>query len=140
MVVAVEALGLGSVIIGSVIEHPEEAREILKLPDHCLALSILCVGYPKRKTGRRQKWDYDAIVCEDGYRDVREREVLNYWKTFVTNDLSRGRGRVSKERVKKFLKESSYGKMYSNHYKEDFVRATNRKLMEFLRKHWFLHD
>jgi len=38
MVIAAEASGLGSVIIGSVIEHPEKAKEILKLQEHCLAL------------------------------------------------------------------------------------------------------
>jgi len=54
MVIAAEASGLGSVIIGSVIEHPEKVREILKLPRHCLALSILCIGYPKKKLGRRE--------------------------------------------------------------------------------------
>jgi len=132
MVIAAEALGLGSVIIGSVIEHPREVKEILKLPKHCLALSILCVGHPKRKPKRREKWSYKAIVCEDRYRDTNLGDVLDYWKRFILNDLKRGGKKPAEEDVEKICRERSYGIAYANHYKEDFVNATNKKLTDFL--------
>lgn len=140
MVIAAEALELGSVIIGSVIEHPEKVKEILKLPEHCLALSILCIGYPKRKLGRREKWDYNVIVCEDYYREIDARDVSEYWKKFISSNLKRGGKEVSDEVVEKFSKERTYGKTYSNHYKEEFIKTTNKKLIAFLKEQGFLRE
>ena len=140
MVIAAEALELGSVIIGSVIEHPEKVKKILKLPEHCLALSILCIGYPKKKLGRREKWDYNVIVCEDHYREIDARDVSEYWKKFISSDLKRGGKEVSDEVVEKFSKERTYGKTYSNHYKEEFIKTTNKKLIAFLKEQGFLRE
>ncbi|MDI6847822.1 MAG: nitroreductase family protein [Candidatus Bathyarchaeia archaeon] len=140
MVIAAEALGLGSVIIGSVIEHPWKVKEIFKLPEHCLALSILCIGYPKKKPERREKWDSNVIVCEDRYRDVNARDVSEYWKKFISNDLKRYGKEVSDKKIEKLFREMSYGKLYSSHYKEEFVKTTSKKLMEFLKERGFLKD
>ncbi|MEM3726441.1 MAG: nitroreductase family protein [Candidatus Bathyarchaeia archaeon] len=132
MVIAAEALGLGSVIIGSVIEHPRKVKEILKLPKHCLALSILCVGHPKRRPKRREKWSCETIVCEDRYRDINLKDVLGYWKRFILGDLKRCGTKPAKDEVEKICRERSYGVTYANHYKEEFVKSTNKKLMDFL--------
>jgi FMN reductase [NAD(P)H] len=140
MVIAAEALGLGSVMIGSVIEHPEEARNILKLPEHCLAFCILCVGYPKKKSGTREKWDHRVIVCEDHYRDIDATDVSEYWKKFMLNDLKRGGKEISPEIIEKICNERNYGKSYASHYKEEFVSDTNKKLTEFLKKQGLLKD
>jgi nitroreductase len=140
MVIAAEALGLGSVMIGSIIEHPEEARKILKLPEHCLAFCILCVGYPKRKFGTREKWDYKVIVCEDRYKDIDTTDVIEYWNKFILSDLKRGGKEISPEIIERICNERNYGKFYANHYKEEFVTATNRKLTEFLKRQRLLND
>lgn len=140
MVIAAEALGLGSVMIGSIIEHPEEARKILELPKHCLAFCILCVGYPKRKFGTREKWNYKVIVCEDHYKDIDAPDVIEYWKKFILSDLKRGGKEISPEIIERICNERNYGKSYANHYKEEFVTATNRKLTEFLKRQGLLDD
>jgi nitroreductase len=140
MVIAADAFGLGSVIIGSIIEHPQEAKEILKLPEHCLALSILCIGYPRKKLGIREKWDYNVIVCEDCYKDIELDHVLAYWKKFIFNDLKRSEKELTDEAFDKVLSEKSYGRMYSGHYTEAFVKDTNKKLIEFLIKQGFLKN
>ncbi|MEM3566797.1 MAG: nitroreductase family protein [Candidatus Bathyarchaeia archaeon] len=138
MVIAAEALGLGSVIIGSIIEHPQKVKEILDLPEYCLALSILCIGYPKKKPKRREKWSYRVIVCENSYRDISLKEVLEYWKKFVLNGLKRSGKKPTKEDVEKVFKERSYGVAYSSHYREDFVKDVNDKLMRFLKEQGLL--
>jgi len=138
MVIAAEALGLGSVIIGSVIEHPQKVKEILELPEHCLALSIICVGYPKKKQGTREKWDNRIIACRNRYADINVKDVSNYWRKFVSNELNRGKKTVSEAEIDKFCAERSYGKHYSNHYTEKFVKATNKKLMDYLKNQGFL--
>jgi nitroreductase len=133
IVVAAEASGLGSVMIGSIIDHPRKVKEILDLPEHCLALCILCIGYPKKKPAIRLKWDYDVIVCEDHYRDVETEQVTKYWNQWLDNDLKRT-GKESHEEIKKYYNENRYGKAYSNHYTEEYVRTTSKKLMDFLKE------
>lgn len=138
MVIVAEALGLGSVVIGSIIEYPEKAKDILKLPEHCLALSVLCIGYPTKKSERREKWDYNVIVCEDNYKDIDAKGVIEYWNKTLANSLKRSGKKCSKEAVKKLFEERPYGKAYSSHYTEEFIKATNKKLMTFLREQGFL--
>lgn len=141
MVIAAEALGLGSVIIGSVIEHPQKAKRILSLPSHTLALSILCIGYPKKKPSKKAKWNCDVIVSKNKYGAMDRNDVLQYWKRFVFSDLKRLGKATSLDGVEKLIlegKQSDYGKAYANHYKEDFIKRTNKKLSEFLTSQGFL--
>jgi nitroreductase len=139
MVMAAEASRLGSVMIGSIIDHPMKVKEILKLPEHCLALCILCIGYPKKKPEKREKWDQKVIVCEDYYRDVEAEEVTEYWRKCLSNDLKRSEKELHEE-IKRFYTEGSYGKAYSTHYTEEYVRTTSIKLMDFLREQDFLKN
>lgn len=44
--VAAESLGLGTVYIGAMRNHPEEIAALLRLPSHVFAVFGLCVGYP----------------------------------------------------------------------------------------------
>jgi hypothetical protein len=127
-------------MIGSVIEHPASVKEILKLPEHCLALYVLYIGYPKRRFAPREKWNYSVIVCKDRYKDIALDDVLDYWKKVLLNDLKRGGKVILPATLEKVAKERNYGKAYAGHYKEDFVKTTNKKLVEFLRKQELLRD
>ena len=138
MVIAAEALGLGSVIIGSIIEHPEETSQILNLPNCCLALSILCIGYPKEKPSTREKWGSEIIACTNEYKEIDANDVLEYWKRFNFGDLLRQGKEPSKEMVKKLLQKGNYGRAYASHYKEGFIKRTNKKLVDFLSKQCFM--
>jgi nitroreductase len=134
IVIAAEAMGLGSVLIGSVIEHPQEVKEILKLPKHTLALCILCIGYPRVKPATRPKWKPEIIVQDDCYKEIELENVEEYWKEFIRNDLKRSGQEFSDETVESICHETSYGRSYANHYTEEFIRKTNRRLMEFLER------
>jgi FMN reductase [NAD(P)H] len=133
LTLAAEALGLGSVMIGSIIEHPQKAKEILKLPEHCFAICILCIGYPIGKPRPRTKWDYDKIVCDDKYTDIELEDVLEYWRKVMFGDLERSGKEISPEIMEKVSKEKGYGRRYADHYTEEFVKNTNRKITDFLK-------
>lgn len=75
-VVAAEALGLGSVYIGDIMERYETHRELLGLPRYVAPVTMLCFGYPTEQQRRRQKpprFRVEDIVCENRYqpRDIR---------------------------------------------------------------------
>ncbi len=141
MVIAAESLGLGSVIIGSIIEHPQEARRILKLPKQSLAVSILCVGHPKQKPCRREKWSHETIVCTDGYKDVDDKDVREYWTRFIMSDVKRSGRRMSMHKLEELInkgKQMNYGEAYSRHYTVGFIKSSNVKLSAFLKEQGFL--
>jgi len=128
MVLATEALGLRSVIIGLIIEHLEKAKQILKLPEYCLALSILCIGYHAEKTPKRKKWNYEVIVCKDSYKEITKKDVEKYWRDFILADLKRAERKIT------------YGAAYSTHYTEEFIKEVNKKLIRYLINHGFLKE
>ncbi len=141
MVIAADSLGLGSVIIGSIIEHPEEARTILKLPKHSLAVSILCVGHPRQKPRRRAKWSKGTIVYTDTYKDVDYETVREYWKRFIMSDMKRSGRRMSMHKLEELIKKGkqmNYGEAYSRHYTVGFIKNSNVKLSAFLKEQGFL--
>ncbi len=140
LTLAAEALGLVSVMIGSIMEHPQKAKEILQLPEHCFAICLLCIGYPIGKPRPRVKWDYDKIVCVDRYNDIDSVDVLEYWRKVMLGDLERAGKEISPEIMEKVSREKSYGKRYAEHYTEEFVKATNKKIAEFIRTQNFVKD
>ena len=140
LTLAAEALGLGSVMIGSIMEHPQRAREILQLPEHCFAICLLCIGYPIGKPRPRVKWDYDKIVSVDQYKDIELADVLEYWRKVMFGDFERAGKEISPEIMEKLSREKGYGKRYAEHYTEEFVKATNKKIAEFIRTQNFVRD
>ena len=54
--------------------------------------------------------------------------------------MKRGGKKASHEAVEKLSKERTYGKTYSNHYKEEFIKTTNKKLIAFLKEQGFLRE
>lgn len=78
-VVAAEALGVGSCYIGDILEHYEQHREILSLPDYVIPAAMLVYGYPTAKQFARQKPSrapLDEIVHENRYQDVSAEENI----------------------------------------------------------------
>jgi hypothetical protein len=92
-------------MIGSIIEHPQKAKEILKLPEHCFAICIICIGYPIGKPLPRVKWDYDKIVFDNEYKSVELEDVLEYWKKVMFGDRERSGKKTSPETMEKVMRE-----------------------------------
>ena len=72
-VVAADALGYGSCHIGDILEHCEEQREILGLPEYVTPICMAVYGVPTQQQIERKKparFDLDELVHENAYRDV----------------------------------------------------------------------
>lgn len=77
MVVAGEAMGLGSCYIGDVLEKAEVHRELLGLDDYTLPIAMLVMGYPTEQQRQREKpkrFEARFIVQENQYRRLSEAE------------------------------------------------------------------
>jgi FMN reductase (NADPH) len=75
MVVAGHSLGMGSCYIGDIIEHCDEVRELLHLPDFTIPVAMLVFGYPTEQQQHRPKPKRPAvedIVHQNVYQDKKE--------------------------------------------------------------------
>ncbi|PPS41550.1 NADPH-dependent oxidoreductase [Chroococcidiopsis sp. TS-821] len=66
--IAAESLGLGTVYIGAMRNHPEKVAAILKLPPRVFAVFGLCVGYPDSPpTAIKPRLPQSAILHRERY-------------------------------------------------------------------------
>lgn len=80
-VVALESLGLGSVYIGGIRDHPDLVAEELGLPPRVLAVVGLCVGYPDPQvvTGIKPRLPQPVILHEERYStEGRDEAIASY--------------------------------------------------------------
>ena len=77
-VAAAQSLGIGSCYIGDVMEHAEEHREMLHLPEYVFPAAMLVFGYPTQQQKDREKPRRAAmkhVVHENGYRQMDAAEL-----------------------------------------------------------------
>ncbi len=75
MCTAADALGLGSVYIGTILEYFRETKEMFHLPDGVFPVVLLCLGYPKGERRPRKKLGVDAIVHEEKYHEYSDKKL-----------------------------------------------------------------
>jgi nitroreductase len=80
MVVAAEALGLGTVFIGSVWDSMKKIAEILKVPRNVLPLLILCLGYPDEAPPKRPRWPREVVLHVNCYVMPSRKLMQEYYK------------------------------------------------------------
>ncbi|ALF56079.1 nitroreductase [Nostoc piscinale CENA21] len=80
-VVAAESLGLGTVYIGALRNHPEAVAEVLNLPPHVVAVFGLCVGYADSSVNAeiKPRLPQAAILHRETYQlEKQEQEIAFY--------------------------------------------------------------
>jgi len=80
MVVAAEALGLGTVFIGSIWDSMKKVAQILKVPKNVLPILILCLGYPDEKPPNRPRWPRKAVLHENLYAMPSQKLMKEYYQ------------------------------------------------------------
>ena len=73
---AADALGMGSVYIGTVIDFVKETRELLGLPQGVFPVVLLCLGYPRVTPKPRKKLGPAVMVHEERYRELPDSELV----------------------------------------------------------------
>lgn len=83
VVVAADALGMGSCYIGDILENCEKIRELFKLPQYCLPAAMLCIGYPTEQQKARKKparFPREYMVCENQYKALSGAEIRDMFQ------------------------------------------------------------
>ncbi|MEH2371803.1 NADPH-dependent oxidoreductase [Nostoc sp.] len=84
-VVAAESLGLGTVYIGGIRNHPQEVAEILNLPSSVYAVFGLCVGYPNSEVEAaiKPRLPQSAILHRETYKLVEQEEAIAHYNDIM---------------------------------------------------------
>lgn len=73
---AADAMGLGSVYVGTTLECFRELKELLKLPNGVLPVVLLSLGYPKVRPGSKKKLGIETIVHSETYRELSDEGLI----------------------------------------------------------------
>lgn len=76
MSTAADALGLGSVYIGSVDSCFDEIRDMLSLPEGVFPVVILSLGYPTKYPDPAEKLGIKTLVHEESYKDLSVEQLI----------------------------------------------------------------
>jgi nitroreductase len=76
-VAAAESLGLSTVYIGALRNNPQRVAELLHLPQGCMGVFGLCVGYvdPKAAAEVKPRLPQDAVLFHNTYGNPNERAL-----------------------------------------------------------------
>lgn len=125
-VVAAESLGLGSCYIGDVLEHCEQVRALLKLPDYVMPAAMLVYGYPTESQRNRRKpvrFEEKFIVQENTYRTLTKEEHFAMHQYYM--DQNDQNTKSVKERLQAFCERK---------YMSDFSKEMSRSARKYLEK------
>ena len=67
MTLAADSLGLGTVMIGGMRNHPVQVARLLKLPPRCYVVFGLCLGWPKTPPVPKPRQSMAAVVHHEQY-------------------------------------------------------------------------
>jgi FMN reductase [NAD(P)H] len=73
---AADALGLGSVYIGTVMEFFPRLREMFRLPDGVFPVVLLCLGYPGAGIPVKRKLGIEAVVHREEYQEMADQDLI----------------------------------------------------------------
>lgn len=73
---AFESHGLGICYLGTTLWRADEIAELLELPETCVPVTSLVVGYPDENPGKRDRLPMNALVHNERYEKRTDEEFL----------------------------------------------------------------
>lgn len=151
VVLAAEAFGLGSVLLGAPPMYADLISEVLNVPDRVFPVVGLCLGYPDGsvETDVRPRFPLKYSAFEDSYKDLSKDEVKECMKSMDEGFLTQGyyikvMSKVPLEKGKDDIDSSRYS--WSEHISRKFSQGLSGgkeatpPLLEIIRNHGFNLD
>lgn len=113
---AAESIGLGTVMIGGIRNHPQEAADLLGLPDGVFIVYGLCMGWYDEKPPQKPRFAPDTIIHHEHYRPASAADLTAYDQTLAQH--YRDQGRTSPDEAWSGV----IGKRFQN-FQRSFLRA-----------------
>jgi len=82
---AAYSMGLGSVYIGTVIDHPAGIERMLKLPKGVFPVVLVCLGYPRVRPKPANKLGPRVVVHSEYYSELEDQQLLSAYSEKYRN-------------------------------------------------------
>lgn len=80
IVAVAESEGLGTCYLGTVIYNAERVSEVLELPDLCVPVACITVGWPAEEGVGTERLPLRAVVHKEKYRKDSDEDVIELFK------------------------------------------------------------
>ncbi len=156
---AADALDLGSVYVGTVMECFRELREMFELPEGVFPVVLLCLGYPKVRPEPRKKLGVPVMVHDEKYRELTDADLLaafnqkySGWKKEITVERLETIEYICREvhgdafaeecvaKIKRQGHVNAVQNYFGLHYMASIMAADNDEFMAIMEEfgcHWF---
>ncbi|MGX7203770.1 nitroreductase family protein [Enterococcus pingfangensis] len=121
-VIATEALGLGSVVVGSIRKDISEIGKLLQLPDYVLPVAGLSIGKPSVEMRVKPRLPKETVIHYDTYQEYDYSLIEEYDDT-----------------MEKFA-EARETKRWSKKFADYFESSPNKQVDEFLKENKFFQS
>lgn len=153
---AADALGLGSVYVGTIVDNLKEHRELLQLPDKVFPVVLLSLGCPKVRPSPKKRLGVNAVVHNETYRKPTDSELrtmfeLKYpgWRKEATPERLAEIEQVSRdvhgdqfaaaclEKIRQAGFINAAQNYFGLHYRADLMPQGNEEFRQLMREFGF---
>lgn len=120
IVTIAESKGLGTCYLGTVTYNADKISEILNLPDLCIPVACITLGWPDEEGVETERLPLRAVVHEERYRDDSDEEIIELFK--AKDDYEPNR-KFIEENGKQTLAQVFTDIRYPRAMNEDFSRT-----------------
>ena len=122
-ITAAESLGLGTVPIGALRNDATKVAELLNLPDYVFPLCGLVIGHTKNSSGKKPRFQKDAVVFQETYNHNLNSAVKAYDDVMSTYMIDRTSGKSNRnwsESISNFYKNEPSRNIFQAMVKKQF--------------------
>jgi len=152
---AADAMGLGSVYVGTIMEYFRELGRMFGLPKGVFPVVLLCLGYPKTKLVPRRKLGVDIVMHDERYREIADGNLRNAFdakfplKIEMTDKrlksifdvCKRTRGKKFAKKCVEKIKGNGYihpaQRYFGLHYNADGMPTGNDRFLKIMEEYGF---
>ncbi|MFX0124560.1 MAG: nitroreductase family protein [Candidatus Hodarchaeota archaeon] len=147
VILAADAVGLGSVLLGSAPLQSDIIKEIFNIPSRVFPVVGLCLGYPDNtaETDVRPRYPLKYTAFEDLYHDLSESDILECMKSMDEGYITQGyyiklQAKIPLKKGKDTIDYDRYS--WSEHQSRKYSQGSWKKepLLSILKRHGFNVD
>ena len=144
VILAADALGLGSVLLGGAPLQTDIIKEVFNIPTRVFPVVGLCLGYPDytAETDVRPRYPLKYTAFEDAYHDLTESEILECMKSMDEGYITQGyyiklQAKIPLKKGKDIIDYDKYS--WSEHQSRKYSQGSWKKesILSILKRHGF---
>lgn len=126
-----ESFSLGSVYVGNLLNHLQEASKLFELPKFVIPAIMVTMGYPKYQGIPSGKYPYSVMVHENTYKDLSDESLLQaYDQKYATWQMQ------PKEKILNQIRETAY-QLEGLEFSKACMEAIDKKQSISPYQYWF---